>query len=458
MSSESAFKRHKPELIAGVVGVALSVGSTFANFPTDVAWFIGILSATLAVSTAILKEHVSTEFNRIAKEFNSIAKKFTPVLHKTTDIVNIFSEIADIKLEFADKELDQFIRRLKNIRRGRVPLVEAQYYTRIIQRMRSSDRSTKIIATNSIDERRWSDDPRQLNYMDANKKALDRGASISRVFIINKVGLSNPAYKDALEEIAKQIQDERMDVKVVWLDDLPKEERLVEDWVLFDDSNPEVFHAFPDNVDTTRVDRADLVTEPSLIHQYRSKYEKLMTYAVSREVFFASIKGILNADSPSSIKSESDDDPSGNAPGLHLKAHHLEEPVVTCEEAAAAKNILLKQELKTILLDTDIGVVAVHVQGNHRVSLRKVKKLLQVEQARQAGRDTLDHLGLIPGTVCPVREPVWSLKSLLDARVLNNEFMSSNKGTLTTYIFFSPNCLLDAPDVTVGDFTSLSEE
>ncbi len=48
------------------------------------------------------------------------------------------------------------------------------------------------------------------------------------------------------------------------------------------------------------------------------------------------------------------------APGASMKVCALDHDVITCGEAAAAKHIPLSHELKTLVLDTSMGVVAAH--------------------------------------------------------------------------------------------------
>lgn len=104
-----------------------------------------------------------------------------------------------------------------------------------------------ILATNSVDERRWDREPRQLNYMAANKQASENGANIKRIFIVDKRNLGDTRYEEGFLEIDRQLHDPDVDAHVVWRQDLPAKEDLVKDWVLFDSQNPEVFQAYVDD-------------------------------------------------------------------------------------------------------------------------------------------------------------------------------------------------------------------
>jgi prolyl-tRNA editing enzyme YbaK/EbsC (Cys-tRNA(Pro) deacylase) len=139
-------------------------------------------------------------------------------------------------------------------------------------------------------------------------------------------------------------------------------------------------------------------------------------------------------------------------PGLMLPVHRLKSEVVSCEQAAAAKRIPLANELKTIIVDTSLGIRAVHVPGNKRVSLRAVKRALACNQAFIAPPECLQRLGLKPGTVCPVLNPVWAMTHLISKAVLDLTFVSTNNGRLSEYLLFPPGLLLGARRVLVGTF------
>jgi prolyl-tRNA editing enzyme YbaK/EbsC (Cys-tRNA(Pro) deacylase) len=140
------------------------------------------------------------------------------------------------------------------------------------------------------------------------------------------------------------------------------------------------------------------------------------------------------------------------APGLTLPAIGLSQEVVTCDEAAASKGIPIENELKTLILTTSQGLQALHVRGDKHASFRKVKKFLRVKQAFMASKDDLRQMGLLPGMVCPILEPVWNLRHLIDAKVLELKFVSTNNGTRSQYFVFPPHILLTADSVSIGEF------
>ena len=139
------------------------------------------------------------------------------------------------------------------------------------------------------------------------------------------------------------------------------------------------------------------------------------------------------------------------APGLQMPMYELSQSVVTCEEAARARGIPLAQELKTLILRTDQGLVAAHLPGDGVLSLRRVKDRLGTAEAHLAGPEELLELGLSAGTVSAVLEPVWSMPHVISRRLLDIGEASTNNGTRTGYFRFDPAILVEAVDVIVAD-------
>lgn len=138
--------------------------------------------------------------------------------------------------------------------------------------------------------------------------------------------------------------------------------------------------------------------------------------------------------------------------GETFYSHKLNRMVVTCKEAAEAKGVSLSSELKTLILETNNGICAVNLCGNKHLSLRSVKRFLNVKEARLLSVSELVDLGLFPGTVCPFLNPVWHMHQLLSAAVLDLIITTTNNGTLGSFFIFRPKLLLKIPSIQIGDF------
>lgn len=141
------------------------------------------------------------------------------------------------------------------------------------------------------------------------------------------------------------------------------------------------------------------------------------------------------------------------APGLQMEVLELPRNVVTCEEAAMAKGIELKNELKSLILETSDGLVVVHLQGDRRLSLRKVKEYLSVKEAYIASNDLIKEHGLISGTVSAILDPVWSFTHLIDKDIFDLDFVSTNAGSLNRYFKFDPKILVSAKNIHIANIS-----
>jgi len=130
----------------------------------------------------------------------------------------------------------------------------------------------------------------------------------------------------------------------------------------------------------------------------------------------------------------------------------LDRPVISCKSAAWAKRVPLEHELKSLLVVCDGGYLVAHVRGNRRLSLRAVKNMLQVQQARLADPADLPKFGVTPGTLYPFNDALWSRLQLIDKDVLEMDWVTTNYGNRRQYVIFPPSRLLEAENHRVGDF------
>jgi prolyl-tRNA editing enzyme YbaK/EbsC (Cys-tRNA(Pro) deacylase) len=135
-----------------------------------------------------------------------------------------------------------------------------------------------------------------------------------------------------------------------------------------------------------------------------------------------------------------------------IGVNRLEEEVVSCKDAARARGVPLGNELKTLILDTSVGPMALHIRGDRLASLRKVKNRLGCKEACLCPPARLRELGAGPGRVNPFASKIWTLTHLISQSLLRVEYLTTNRGTLKDYVKFSPRLLLRAKEKIVDDF------
>ncbi len=140
------------------------------------------------------------------------------------------------------------------------------------------------------------------------------------------------------------------------------------------------------------------------------------------------------------------------SPMTWLRVFELPSEVVSCREAADAKGFPLRHELKSLILKVDESFAIVHLSGSEFLSLRRVKRFLKSEQARLATPGETASLGARPGAVSPFLPNLWRLPHLIDADLLTLTWVSTNNGTLSSYIVFDPILLCRAETSSTGQF------
>jgi len=131
----------------------------------------------------------------------------------------------------------------------------------------------------------------------------------------------------------------------------------------------------------------------------------------------------------------------------------LHQNVISCSQAANAKGIPIKNELKSLILTTSKGLCLLNIPGDENASLRSVKKVLDVDEAFLANTEQLKSLHVQSGSVCPFLPQLWCLPQLISHDLLKLSFISTNNGTRNNYIIFCPKLLLQSERHIVGCFS-----
>lgn len=131
--------------------------------------------------------------------------------------------------------------------------------------------------------------------------------------------------------------------------------------------------------------------------------------------------------------------------------------VISCSQAACAKGIPIRNELKSLILTTSKGLYLLNIPGDESASLRSVKSTLDVDEAFLANTEQLKMLQVQSGTVCPFLPQLWCLPQLISKNVLELSYVSTNNGTRNHYIIFCPKLLLQSKRYIIGYFSKNHE-
>jgi len=315
--------------------------------------------------------------------------------------------------------------------KGELYLSPGQYYHALYTEIDNATSQHEVLAVATLPSLIWKGDSQQQDYLKKNLKAAERGANIHRLFI-----LPDDQWKQMGPFLRKQINK---DIKIRMASPSLLAEFPLEDMVIFKDTHSNESRAYVAELalNPSRIRRGRLILKEEIINERIDTFYK--AWDISTEINSQNIPKLTT------VKK------SLNPPSIELKEYKLDKPVVTCVEAAQAKGIPLENELKTLLLETSNGFVAVELPGDATASLRKIKDTLEVKKAHLAGHETLTQLGLEIGTVSAVRAPVWDMQHLISRRLLNLSEVSTNSGNKKGYYRFEPLLLLKAEHL-IGDF------
>jgi hypothetical protein len=279
-------QEHKTEILGGIILLFISAILPYLGISKDVAWFAGIMSVLLALTVAVIKDHLSTIVEGLADHRISLHAK----LSRTATLL---SGLDGLPHQFGMALLDRAIRELEQIHTGTIPLDPSSYFHQLVGSIVDAPSGSVVLAVNCIDELRWTEDPREKKYLAENLKASARGVRIERLFIVDRRRLNETSGAGRIEVIRAQLENEQIDAHVVWRDTLLDENDLIKDWTLFLQPNRRLYLDFPDRVDGTRVAHATLVVSNDLIEQYINEFKILSTYKISHDEFLRAITGHL---------------------------------------------------------------------------------------------------------------------------------------------------------------------
>ena len=284
-SQRSLFQVHWAEVLLSII-LLVGTGIAWANgrIPGSAAEIIDVITATLAISVAILKDHFSRETEALRYHNQLLGCR-------TAEVSSILEGLSGPELDHAMQIVDSSLDSLRLIPQGTLRLDPSRYYSALSRRLNDLKKGAHVFAVSSMPIERWESDPRQLHYFQENVAASRRGVSINRVFIIDRHNLTD-AHVNRARHIVLQQRAERIAVFVVWRDTIRHDPELFDDFVLFEEDNI-VFTDEHEKVDPTRVAAGYQVTNSKRVEGYRNAVKSLIgTYSVdeaSLEEFLKSV-------------------------------------------------------------------------------------------------------------------------------------------------------------------------
>ena len=269
---------HRPEMAGGIIGVLIAALLPQLGLSKDTAWLIGIMVALASLTTAYLK-------SAFASHVHDVLDGGTLGLREASRLMATLPEIDGELAAYAFDAIRDATSSVESIREGCVPLKEDDFFDHIISASDSLGRGDRIYAINAFEERRWLEDPREMNFFRSNKKAISKGVTIDRIFILSRVHGAQASRLDCTSEAAQVIAAQLgigVQTSVVFRDELTGKDDLLQDSILFDGTPIRLYRDYQDRADRTRISHGEMYTREVDHIAFRGRYRKLTEHAITK--------------------------------------------------------------------------------------------------------------------------------------------------------------------------------
>ena len=141
---------------------------------------------------------------------------------------------------------------------------------------------------------------------------------------------------------------------------------------------------------------------------------------------------------------------------LDAKILQFDQPVRTVEEAAERSKADPSEIVKTMILIADDRPIAAIVQGDRRIDLRKLRRVLKADYVRLAKPgEVLKLLGIGIGAISPLLNSMKRIRCVMDERILTKERVLAGGGSEKTLISVRPKDLAEILKPIIADISKV---
>ena len=141
---------------------------------------------------------------------------------------------------------------------------------------------------------------------------------------------------------------------------------------------------------------------------------------------------------------------------LDAKILQFDEPVRTVEEAAERSKADPSEIVKTIILIADDRPIAAIIQGNRKIDLEKLRKVLNANYVRLAKpSEVLKLLGIGIGAVSPLLNSMKRIRCIIDEKVLMMKKVLAGGGSEKTLVLIKPKDLAEILKPIIADISKV---
>jgi len=141
---------------------------------------------------------------------------------------------------------------------------------------------------------------------------------------------------------------------------------------------------------------------------------------------------------------------------LDAKILQFDQPVRTVEEAAERSKVDPSEIVKTIILIADDRPIAAIIQGNKKIDLEKLRKVLNANYVRLAKpSEVLKLLGIGIGAVSPLLNSMKRIRCIIDEKVLMMKKVLAGGGSEKTLVLIRPEDLAEILKPIIADVSKV---
>jgi len=250
------------EIAATVVLALLSL--VIPAISLEGTFIVASLGISIALGTFLLKREITTQ----------IDEKF--------ELYGLLNKIKDDDLRrLGYLVVSEAQERMRKLGKGIMELGTDEVYSTAIAKMRATKKGEIVLAIHTSQEGieylyAWKDVIPLNNYFLENKKAIQRGVKIERVFVTRKSNVIDPQngiVDGKALRILKEHQAAGVDVTVAWMEDV-LDTSLVEDYIIFVNSVVETHQMALDG----RYHQVTLRRDKQEINLYIDRFKKLKNH------------------------------------------------------------------------------------------------------------------------------------------------------------------------------------
>lgn len=187
-----------------LAGAGLAVFFHLVLHKPDVAYVIFGVGVLLSLATYLLREDIERS-----------RRDITELYHKAHELTFALSRISDPECQSKVQDLLAGSKRtISQLQQGYIPLDESEFY---LEAARCSDRCSRRIKAVDPITAGWLTRGVLVNFYQSNLRALDRGVSVTRIFVASREELAD----QELQKVLLTHYSDGIEVRIAFRDELP---------------------------------------------------------------------------------------------------------------------------------------------------------------------------------------------------------------------------------------------